>query len=471
MITRKIDAVFDEFYDLDAREALLVDGARQVGKTWSIREFGKRHFENVIEINFIKTQGAKELFKGVSDVSQLLVKISALTNQDLMPGKTLIFFDEVQECPEIVTFIKFLVDEGSYRYVLSGSLLGVELKNLRSAPVGYLREVKMYPLDFEEFIRALGVTTVVFEHVRERLQSFLPVDPIVHEKLKGLLHTYLVVGGMPAAVDVYLRTKNIARVVDIQQGILREYRKDATKYDRRNRLRILKAFDLIPEELNRKNKRFMVSELKEGSRFEREENTFQWLEEAGIGLPVRAVTEPRMPLRLSRRSNFFKLFLNDVGLLSAMYMDGIQYKMLSGEANVNFGSVYENFVAEELSSKGFPLYYFNSEKRPAEVDFLVEKDGAVLPIEVKSGKSYKTHASLDDLLAVSEYGLGRALVLSSANVSEDAARHVRYLPVYYLMFLRHDGLPEDVHYDPPLPQEKDIVFATPAKAGKREGQT
>ena len=458
MLTRKIDRIFDEFYDLNAREALLVDGARQVGKTFSIREFGKRHFKTVVEINFIKTKGAKNLFKGIESVQQLLVKISALTDVDLEPGNTLIFFDEVQECPEIVTFIKFLVDEGSYRYVLSGSLLGVELKDLRSAPVGYLREVRMYPLDFEEFIRAVGVSSTVLDHVRDRLTSFLPVDPVVHEKMKGLFNLYLVVGGMPAAVDVYLRTNNIARVVTIQKGILDEYRKDASKYDQKNKLKIVKALEIVPEELNRRNKRFIVADLKQGSRYDREADTFLWLEEAGISLSVRAVTEPKVPLRLARRSNFFKLFLNDVGLLSALYMDGIQYRILSGETDVNFGAVYENFVAQELASKGFPLYYFNSEDRPAEVDFMIEKDGMCLPVEVKSGKSYKTHASLDDLLAVSDYGVARALVISNANVSTSSDGRIRYLPSYYLMFLEHDGLPAETRFAPPIPSESDIIF-------------
>ena len=176
MINRKIDYVLDEFFELNHREALLIDGARQVGKTWSIRAFGRRHFKHVVEINFIKTQGAKALFSGVLNEVDLFVKISALTDEEMVPGETLIFFDEVQECPEIVTYIKFLVDEGSYRYVLSGSLLGVELKDLRSAPVGYLREVKMYPLDFEEFLFALGLKRDVFEHVKSRLEKSEAVD-------------------------------------------------------------------------------------------------------------------------------------------------------------------------------------------------------------------------------------------------------------------------------------------------------
>lgn len=318
----------------------------------------------------------------------------------------------------------------------------------------------MFPLDFEEFVRAVGVSSTVLDHVKDRLTSLLPVDPVVHEKMKGLFNLYLVVGGMPAAVDVYLRTNNIARVVDVQKGILAEYRKDATKYDKRNKLKILKAFEIVPEELKRRNKRFIVADLKEGSRYDREEDTFLWLEEAGIGLSVRAVTEPKVPLRLARRSNFFKLFLNDVGLLSALYMDGIQYLILNGETDVNFGAVYENFVAQELASKGFPLYYFNSEDRPAEVDFLIEKDGSVLPIEVKSGKNYKTHASLNDLLAVSDYGVERAIVVSNANVSSGPDGRIRYLPAYYLMFLEHDGLPDETRFAPPVPNEDDIVFKT-----------
>ena len=456
MLSRKIDRKLDEFFELNRREAILIDGARQVGKTWSIRAFGRRHFKHVVEINFIKTQGAKALFAGVLNESDLLVKISALTEEEMVPGETLIFFDEVQECPEIVTYIKFLVDDGSYRYVLSGSLLGVELKDLRSAPVGYLREIKMYPLDFEEFLFALGLKRDIFEHVKSRFEQSQPVDPVVHDKLGGLFRTYLVVGGMPAAVDTFVRTKNISNVVDVQKGILDEYRKDATKYDLRDKLKILNVLDLIPEELNRPNKRFIVSELKSGSRYEREEGSFLWLEKAGIALPVRSVADPRVPLRLSRRSNFFKLFMNDVGLLSALYMDGIQHRILSDETDVNFGSVYENFVAQELAAHGFRLYYFNSEDRGAEVDFLIEKDGKVLPIEVKSGKNYKTHASLDHLLSVAEYGIERSLVVSNANSSDVEA--IRYRPVYSLMFLEHDGLPECDEISVSLPTREDIVY-------------
>lgn len=459
MLERKIDSVLDRFFELNTREALLIDGARQVGKTWSIREFGKRHFKHTVEINFIKTPGARDIFKGLTQDTDIFVKLSALSDTEMVPGETLIFFDEVQECPELVTYIKFMVDEGSYRYVLSGSLLGVELKNLRSAPVGYLREIKMYPLDFEEFIFALGFKRTLFDHLRERLRNFSPVDPVVHEKMKGLLRAYLVVGGMPAAADMYVRTKNIANVVEVQKSILVEYRKDAAKYDEKNRLKIANALDLLPEQLNRNNKRFVVSEMDEGTRYQREENTFLWLEEAGIGLAVRSVSDPRVPLRLSRNSSFFKLYMNDVGLLSAMYMDGIQYRILSEETDVNFGAVYENFVAQELTARGFPLYYFNSEDRRAEVDFLVEKSGKVLPVEVKSGKSYRTHASLSALLGIADYRIERAIVVSNANVSRSADGLVDYLPVYSLMFMDHDGLPDNSSFEVPLPTEEDIVFS------------
>lgn len=316
----------------------------------------------------------------------------------------------------------------------------------------------MYPLDFEEYVTALGVKKEIVAHVRERLKDEKPVDPIVHEKFKGLFRSYLVVGGMPAAVDTYIRTKNIAKVVDVQKGILVEYRKDAAKYDKAQRLKIVRTLELIPEELNRRNKRFIVSDLKDGTRYDREEDSFLWLTEAGIGLGVCAVNEPKVPLRLTRRSGFFKLFMNDVGLLSALYMDGIQYRILSEETDVNFGAVYENFVAQELTAHGFPLYYFLSNDGLGEVDFLIEKDGRVLPIEVKSGKSYKTHASLDEMMEVREYALERAIVVSNANCSQGVDARVRYLPVYYLMFLDHDGLPEGATFDVKLPLDSDLVF-------------
>ena len=442
---RKIFRELEDFYASNCNESILLTGARQVGKTYAVRELARRCFRHFVEINFIKTPSARDIFKNVDDESDVLVRISAFTDIPLVPGQTLIFFDEVQECPEVVTYIKFLVEDGSYRYVLSGSLLGVELKNLRSAPVGYMRELEMFPMDFEEFSDAVGLRRDLWEVVRECACKRQAVDPVIHEKMKKIFNLYLVVGGMPAAVQKYLDTRSIAEVVKEQKSILAQYRKDAAKYCKERKLDILRVLELLPEDLNKKNKRFVVTDLKPGSRFERLEDNFIWLKEAGIAMPVAAVNDPHVPLRLTRNSSFFKLYMNDVGLLSAMFMDGIQLRLLAGETDINEGAVYENFVAQELTAHGFKeaLYFFLVDG--GEVDFLVMKDGKVLPIEVKSGRHYRSHASLGKLMKNPDYGIERATVVSNYNFS--SVGNIEYQPVYFIAFLSHDELPLEVTYE------------------------
>lgn len=446
MIWRKIERELENWNAFGRKEALLIDGARQVGKTFIVREFARRHFKSFVELNFLKDKSLKKLFADVADEHEVLTRLSAVAGEKLIAGETLVFFDEIQECPEAVTYIKFLVDEGHYRYVMSGSLLGVELKDIRSVPVGYLRELMMYPVDFEEFVRAMGLSDEVLEHVKARFLEVKPVDPVVNDRMRKLLALYLVVGGMPAAVQAYLDTHNIAEVVKVQKGILVEYRKDAAKYDKKHKLQIHRVIDLLPEELSKKNKRFFISDLKSGGRYERLEDNFVWLKESGIGLPCTAVNDPKVPLRLSQDSGFFKLFANDVGLLAAMYMDGIQFRILSGETNINEGAIYENFVAQELKAHGFDLRYFVAEGI-GEVDFIIQLDGESVPLEAKSGRHYKTHAALDRLLGNDGYGIRRSVVLSDYNVSREGK--IDYLPAYMVMFLEHDRLPDDATYDLP----------------------
>jgi predicted AAA+ superfamily ATPase len=444
MLWRKVENELAEFKSAKPKTALLLTGARQVGKTFIVREFAGKNYKDFLEINFIRQPAAKSLFENLQGEADFFLRLSAFTDRILEPGNTLIFFDEVQECPEVVTYIKFLVDDGRYQYILTGSLLGVELKDLRSAPVGYLREIDMFPLDFEEFTVACGLKAELFGHVTSCWEKREAVNRVVHDKLLELMKLYLVVGGLPAAVQKFLDTKNISAVVAEQRAILREYRKDASKYDKARKLRIERALDLIPEELNKKNKRFMVADLKKNSRFERMEDNFIWLEEAGIGLATYSATDPKPPLRLSRDSSFFKMYMNDVGLLSAMYSDGIQLRILSGETEINFGSIYENFVAQELRAHGFQLYYFNSRKA-GEVDFIVEHDGRVEPIEVKSGKHYKSHAALNNLIGNEDFKIAKALVLSNGNYSKEGK--IEYMPIYFAMFLKKNALPETLTYE------------------------
>ena len=251
------------------KEALLITGARQVGKTFIIRKCAKKHFEYVIEINFIERPDAIKLFENAKSSEDILLRISAFTDVPLVPGKTLIFFDEVQECKEIVTAIKFLVEDGKYRYILSGSFLGVELKDIRSVPVGYMTIMEMYPLNSFEFCRANKVSQRIFDMLEMCWNEKKAIDQIVHEKLLDLFHLYLIVGGMPAVVEGYLRTKNLQEVFRLQKGILQLYKKDIAKYDPQNKLYLEEIFNLIPSELNSKNKRFILKNLNENFRFSR----------------------------------------------------------------------------------------------------------------------------------------------------------------------------------------------------------
>ncbi len=442
MISRKIEKRLQQFYFGDEKKALLLTGARQVGKTFIVREFGKK-FSSFVEINFLENKAARNLFEAGKDSSDLLMRLSLMTDKKLIPGETLIFLDEVQECKEIVTAIKFLVEEGSYRYVLSGSLLGVDLKDIRSVPVGYMDVEEMFPLDFEEFVVANGVSERVISDLRDHFLNRTPVDSFIHEKISELFRLYLIVGGMPAAVNKYLATNNIQDVIREQRSILRAYKKDIGKYDPQNKLYLEDIFDLIPSELNSKNKRFIMKDLNENFKLSRYTNSFIWLKDAGVAHPTYCVSEPIVPLLLSKTTNLFKLFLSDVGLLASMYMDGIQMKILSGEKSINFGAVYENAVAQELKAHGFELYYYNNKKQ-GELDFVVERGGEVLPIEVKSGKDYTKHISLENVLANKRYEIKEACVLYNGNI--EVRGNVVYYPIYMMMFLQREPVSGDMIY-------------------------
>lgn len=435
MIKRKIDNYIRHYYET-TRNALLVTGARQTGKTFSIRQFGKT-FKSFVEINFIEMPEAVELFKGAKSSNDLLLRLSTITSVPLVKGETLIFFDEVQQCPDIVTAIKFLVDDGSYRYILSGSLLGVELKDLCSEPVGYMGVKDMFPLDFEEFISCVGINDTVIESLHEAWQKRTAVDEFVHGKIMELFRLYLIVGGMPAAVSKYLESNNLQEVMAVQQDIIRLYKRDIARYDPDNKLYIEEIFNLIPPELNAKNKRFILKRLNEHAKFDRVENSFLWLTNAGVALPVYNVEEPKMPLLLARSRNLFKLFQSDIGLLAAQYAEGIQMRIIKGDKDINFGSIYENAVAQELVAHGITPYYYNNKKR-GELDFIIELNGKVLPIEVKSGKDYETHRALSNIMDCEEYDLPEAVVFNNDNLH--VADNIVYAPIYMAMFLEKNNV-------------------------------
>lgn len=434
MLKRKISDYLESYFTPNRREALLITGARQVGKSYAIREFGKSHYSSFIEINLLEDSIARTSISKASNSKDLLLRITAIASQPLIKGKTLIFFDEVQVVPEIVTAIKFLVEEGSYQYVLSGSLLGIGLKGISSMPVGYLTVKEMYPLNLEEFYRACGISDNIFSVLEEAFKAEREIDSIIHRKLMELFRLYLIVGGMPAVVQTYLDTNDIKKVVNKQREILSMYVEDISQYDINNKLYIKDIFNLIPAELNNPNKRFILKNLNENTKFSRLENSFIWIREAGVAIGVYNIEEPKLPLELAKLRNLFKLFSNDVGLLACQYADGIQLRILNNDIDINYGSIYENAVAEELYSHGLKLYYFNSKKQ-GELDFVIKLDDKILPIEVKSGKNYLRHNALKNVIENKDYEIEKAYVLYNENIKR--VGNIVYLPIYLMMFIKN----------------------------------
>lgn len=428
----------------NSNKAMLITGARQVGKTYIIREFLEEEYGNdgYVEFNLFENKLVRETLKSSSSSDDFIFRISALSDKPLTRGETVIFFDEVQEYSNIITAIKFLVEDGSFKYILSGSLHGTELKDIKSIPVGYMEQFQMYPLDFEEFLIANGLNQSVITGIKNCFETLTPVDEVVHQNLIDSFHLYLIIGGMPAVVKKYLETNNLKDVISEQNNINSFYRQDISKYDYENKLYIKEIFDLIPSELNNQNKRFIMKNLNENLKFNRYENSFLWLKDAGVALPTYCADEPKSPLILSKSRNLFKLFHCDVGLLASMYMDNnLQIKILNKDKNINFGAIYENAVAQELVSKGFDLYYYKNNKL-GEIDFLIENKGEIIPFEVKSGKTYKRHNALDNLLA-SDCGISKAYILCNKNLEKNGKKI--YLPIYMIMFFEKDEI-QDMYY-------------------------
>lgn len=435
MLKRKVSSFIEHFYEVN-NGALLLTGARQIGKTYSIRQFAKEHYKSFIEINFVETPDAIGIFSNAYSSAEILLRLSAFTDKPLIKGETLIFFDEVQKCPEIVTSIKFLVEDGRYRYILSGSLLGVELNNLRSVPVGYMDIKDMFPLDLEEFMWAMGVKEEIVGKLKEAWENKTPVDDFIHKKMMEVYRLYLIVGGMPAAVNSYKANNNLQDVIESQREIIRLYKKDISQYDEKRQLRIKEIFDLIPSELNSKSKRFFIKSINEKARAEMYEDEFLWLKDAGVAIPVFNIDEPKLPLKLASSRNLFKLFSNDVGLLACQYSNGIQLKILTGDDAINNGAIYENAVAQEFHAHGFDEQYYYNSKKFGEVDLIVERNGNVFPVEVKSGKDYARHRALNNIMAYPEFDIPEAVVLCNNNLS--VLDSVTYAPVYMMMFIHKE---------------------------------
>ncbi len=437
MLKRKIEKEINQWIS-DGKSALLIYGVRQAGKTYIIRHCLKEAGCNYVEFNLIHEPDIVTILETSTDTDNLILRLSLYSKQRIIPGETVIFFDEIQKYKELVTKIKFLVEDSRFRYILSGSLLGIEITNLKSAPVGSLHSLQMYPLDFEEFLWFFNVDAGILDMLKNSRLNLTPVDEAIHKKMLQLFNLYLIIGGMPAAIEKYRQEENIDAVIEEHQAILQQYKLDFTQYESTNKKLLLTTiYNLIPAELNTQNKRFKFSDIDKNLRFDRINESFIWLWKSGVALPVFNATEPTIPLKINQKSSLFKLFLSDTGMLTTLYGKASKLKILNQDSDINKGSVYENVVAQELTAHGYNCYYYNN-KKYGELDFLIEHDGAVLPIEIKSGKDYKRHSALSQVLESKNYNLNHAVVFSNSNV--ESCGNIAYLPIYMLMLLKEECL-------------------------------
>lgn len=433
MLKRKMTSVLKAWKEEGAHVALNIYGARQVGKSTVVREFGRSEYEAFIEINFIGQPDAVQIFEGTNGAEEILRNLTAFTGQSIIPGNTLILLDEIEECPAARTAIKFLVEDGRAHYIETGSMLGIHLRDIRSLPVGFERSLRMYPMDFEEFLWARRVPdeTIVLLHSLYEKQE--PVPEAVHQVLMRLFYEWLAVGGMPKAVQSFVEFQDMAKVFQIQKDILDLYEQDITKCARsQDRLKIMEIFRSIPAQLDQKNRRFQFSMLNPNARFRELESSFLWLSEAATALPCYNVRQPQMPLILNEKRSLFRLYMSDTGLLCAASLNDVQFDLLKGRTEINAGSILENAFAQALVSKGKDLFYYDSKAQNMELDFVVGDGAACDVLEIKSGNEFKKHKALDKALVNPEWDFKKAIVFSKSNIERDG--DILYLPFYMVMF-------------------------------------
>ena len=439
MLYRKIATLIEEHLKSNSKKILLIDGARQVGKTYIIRYVGQKLFENFIEINMVEDLLGNRLFANTMTVEDFYLQVSRLAGSKMKrKANTLIFIDEIQAYPHLFTLLKFLSQDDKFTFIASGSLLGVTLSQTTSIPMGSIRKVRMFPLDFEEFLYANGVNKTVISAMRKKFEKLETLDESMHEKMMDLFRKYLLVGGLPDAVNSYLAEKNIQTVREIQREIHDYYAADASKYDEENKLKIRRVYDLIPSNMENKKKRVVAQSIenKRGKTFGDYQDEFEYLISAGIALPVQAISNPVFPLIESTGKNLLKLYLNDVGILTSILYGNNIRAVLDDERSINLGSVYESVVAGELTAHGYKLFYYDNRTR-GEVDYIIDDYDSLsaVPIEVKSGKDYTVHSALNTFVKNEDYHIKRAFVLSNAREISTNGK-ITYLPIYDIMFFQ-----------------------------------
>lgn len=437
MLYRKIERTIEQHLMSGSNKILLVDGARQIGKTYIIRYVGNKLFENYIEINMIEDSLGNRLFEKVRTVEDFYLQVSMLAGDKMQKKEnTLIFIDEIQAYPHLLTLLKFLSQDNRFTYIASGSLLGVTLSQTTSIPMGSIQKIQMYPLDFEEFLYANGMNEFVISTLRNKFNRLEELDESMHNKMMDLFKKYLLVGGMPDAINTYLSEKNIVSVRNIQAEIHEYYASDASKYSLENKLKISRIYDLIPSNMENKKKRVVVKNIegKRGKTFNDYQEEFEYLVSAGIALNVQAISNAKFPLIESASKNLIKLYLNDVGILTGILYGNNINAILDDQKSINLGSVYETIAASELKAHGKKLYYYDNRNK-GEVDFLIDDYDSlsVVPIEVKSGKDYTVHSALNNFVNSEDYHIQKGYVVSNERTIRQKGKII-YLPIYYTMF-------------------------------------
>ncbi len=445
MLFRKIEAYIRDFLTGKKNKILMIDGARQIGKSYIIRKVGTELFKNYIEINFVEDNEGARIFENVRSSDDFYLALSTI-HGDRMGRRedTLIFLDEIQVYPQFITLLKFLKQEDKYTYIASGSLLGVTLADTSSLPIGSVELVRMYQLDFEEFLIANGFSPEAIQALENKFRNSETLEESLHQRMLELFKRYLIVGGLPDCVNEYLGSRNIAKIRKIQEDIINFYGEDACKYDRERKLKIKRIYDMLPSAMQNLKKRLVVKDIEgiEGKRYANYADEFDYLISSGIALEVKAVSTPVFPLCQSSDKNLLKLYMNDVGLLSALLYQNNAKPILDDVRSVNLGALYETAVAGQLKALGHKLFYYDNRKL-GEVDFLIDNynDLSVLPIEVKSGRDYTIHSSLSHFVSGENYPVKRGIVLSNERKIKRNG-NIFYLPIYFMIFLKPQE-PED----------------------------
>ena len=441
MLYRKIASKIESFLKSEKKRMLVVSGARQVGKSYIIREVGMRLYSNFIEVNMEEDKQSNRLFENARTVEDFMIALSTIAGAKMKDSeKTLVFIDEIQAYSHLLTLAKFLVEDGRFIYIASGSQLGIALKTTQSIPIGSIELLSMYPLDFEEFLIANGVGELLINEMRRKFEAKEALNESLHMKVMDYFRKYLLVGGMPSAVNTYLSEHNMVSVRNIHRDISLLYKNDAAKYESESlrKLKIQRIYDMVPSNLEKVKKRIVAKdiELKKGKRMADYQDEFEYLISSGITLEVQAISKPSYPLVENSGKNLLKLYMSDIGLLTGILYHNDVQPIMNDKCGVNLGSVYENVVAQELKAHGFKLYYYDNKKN-GEVDFLIDSVDllSALPIEVKSGKDYYIHTALNNLLKVDEYKITNGIVFSNEEKVYNNG-NVIYMPIYYVMFLR-----------------------------------